>query len=107
MAYTYEQLSQMTVVQLRAIADGVDHPATKGHSTMHKEKLLPALCEALGVESHVHHHVTGINKTEIKTQIRKLKTERDTALAGHDSKKLKSLRRKIHHLKRTLRRYTV
>ena len=107
MAYTYEQLSQMTVAQLRAIADGVDHPATKGHSTMHKEKLLPALCEALGVESHVQHHVTGINKAEIKTQIRNLKTERDTALASHDSKKLKSIRRKIHHLKRTLRRYIV
>ena len=107
MAYTYEQLSQMTVVQLRAIADGVDHPATKGHSTMHKEKLLPALCEALGVESHIHHQVTGVNKTEIKTQIRKLKTERDTALASHDAKKLKSIRRKIHHLKLTLRRYTV
>ena len=107
MAYTYEQLSQMTVAQLRAIADGVDHPATKGHSTMHKEKLLPALCEALGVESHVQHHVTGINKAEIKTQIRSLKTERDTALTSHDSKKLKSIRRKIHHLKRTLRRYIV
>ncbi len=59
MAYTYEQLSKMNVADLRKIADGIEHEATKGHSTMHKEKLLPALCIALGIEAHAHHEVIG------------------------------------------------
>jgi DNA-binding IclR family transcriptional regulator len=106
MTYTYEQLSQMTVTQLRAIADGIEHPATKGHSTMHKEKLLPALCEALGVEARAHHVVVGINKSQVKAEIRALKTEREAALASHDGQKVKSIRRRIHNLKRDLRRHT-
>ena len=55
MAYTYDQLNMMTVGELRKIADGIDQEAVHGHATMHKEKLVPALCTALGIESHVHH----------------------------------------------------
>ena len=62
MSYTYEQLNKMTVVELRKIADGIEHEATKGHSTMHKEKLLPALCIALGIEAHAHHEAKGVEK---------------------------------------------
>jgi len=106
MAYTYEQLHQMTVAQLRDIAKGIEHEAVKGFSTMHKEKLIPALCQALGIEGHIHHHVVGINKPALKAEIRKLKAQREEALTSHDPKKLKSVRRKIHHLKRQLRRFT-
>jgi len=105
MAYTYEQLSKMTVAELRKIADGIDHEALKGHSTMHKEKLIPALCTALGIEAHVHHEVRGIDKTKIKMEIRALKKERAIALQNHDSVKLHDVREKIHRLKRTLRKY--
>ena len=107
MAHTYEELSKMTVAQLRAIADGIDHDATKGHSTMHKDKLLPALCIALGIESHAHHHAVGINKAEIKSQIRQLKVQRGDAISKHDSAKLAEIRHNIRHLKRILRKSIV
>jgi hypothetical protein len=107
MAYTYEQLSEMTVAQLRDIARGIEHEAVKGYSTMHKEKLLPALCHALSIETHAHHRVMGINKTEIKAEIRKLKAERVAALQGDDRKQFKAVLRKIHHLKRRLRKSIV
>ncbi len=106
MAYTYEQLSKMTVVDLRKIADGINHEATKGHSTMHKEKLLPALCTALGIEAHAHHYVVGINKAKVKTEIRALKKDRSIALLSHDKNQLKIIREKIHKLKHTLRKAT-
>lgn len=103
MAYTYEQLKNMTVAELRKIADGIEHEELKGHSTMHKEKLLPALCSVLGIEAHVHHEAVGINKSQIKAEIRKLKKERDAALANKESEKQRQIRRQIHVLKRKLR----
>ena len=103
MSYTYEQLSKMTVVELRTIADGVEHEATKGHSTMHKEKLLPALCVALGIEGHAHHEAKGVDKGRIKMHIRSLKKEREAALQSHDSGKLKDVRTQIKKLKKALR----
>ena len=107
MSYTYEQLSNMTVVELRKIADGIEHEATKGHSTMHKEKLLPALCVALGIEAHAHHEAKGIDKGQIKMHIRSLKKEREAALQAHDSAKLKDVRVQIRKLKKTLRKSIV
>ncbi len=107
MAYTYEQLHLMTVGQLREIAKGVEHEAVKGFSTMHKDKLVPALCLALGIESHVHHHVVGINKGEMKAKIRALKVEKEAALKGGDRKKFKEILRSVHKLKRALRKATV
>ncbi len=107
MSYTYEQLSQMTVAELRKIADGIDHEATKGHSTMHKDKLLPALCTALSIDAHVHHKVVGINKTKIKSEIKVLKVKRSAAIEAKDYKQLKEIRDNIHKLKHTLRKYMV
>jgi hypothetical protein len=106
MAYTYEQLHIMTVAQLRDIAKGLEHEAVHGYSTMHKEKLLPALCQALGIEAHAHHHVIGINKSEMKAEIRTLKKKRDEALAAKNHTEYKHVLRKIHHLKNRLRRAT-
>ena len=105
--HTYDGLSKMTVAQLREIAHGVEHEALHGHMAMHKEKLLLVLCQALGIDAHAHHEVVGVNKTEIKAQIRRLKAERDTAIGAHDSGQLKAVRRKIHHLKRELHKATV
>jgi hypothetical protein len=107
MDYTYEQLQKMTVAQMREIAHGIEHEAVKGASTMHKEKLLLALCEALGIESHAHHQVVGLDKAQIKAEIRKLKSQRTAALEKKDYATLKTLRRKIHDLKRTIRKATV
>jgi hypothetical protein len=105
--YTYEELKHKTVAQLREIASGIEHDAVKGASQMNKEHLLIALCSALGVDMHVHHHVEGVNKSEIKAKIRELKKQRDGALIAHDHKQLKVVRREIHQLKRKLHRATV
>ncbi len=107
MAYTYEQLSKLNVTELRKIADGIQHPATAGHSTMHKEKLLPALCVALGIDAHAHHEAKGINKSKIKLEIRALKKDRADALQTHNSEKLQDVRHKIHDLKKKLRKALV
>jgi cysteinyl-tRNA synthetase len=107
MAHTYEELSKMTAVQLRAIADGFEEDESlKGHLTMHKEQLLPLLCKALGVEIP-HHHVASKNKTEVKAKIRALKKDRDAAEKSKDYKKLESIRGEIHKLKRQLRKSMV
>lgn len=107
MEYTYETLSKMTVAELRAIADNIEHEATKGHSIMHKEKLLPALCVALGIDAHAHHHVVGLNKKKIKAQIREAKVQRDAAIAARDYVKLSEIRHTIHKLKNSLRKAMV
>ncbi len=107
MSYTYEQLEKMTVAELRKIAEVIDHEAVHGYSTMHKEKLLPAICTALGIESHKHHRATASNKTTIKQQIRKLKKERDEAIAKKDYKQLQTIRQQIHDLKVKLRQTIV
>ncbi len=107
MEHTYEELHKTTVAELRKIAKGLDHPAVKGYTQMNKAHLLPAICEALGIDTHEHHEVVGIDKTKIKAQIKKLKTRRDKALDAHDHTKLKKIRREIHGLKRKLRKATV
>lgn len=104
MAYTYEQLSKMTVAELRKIAEGIQHDAVKGYSTMHKEKLLPALCTALGIEAHEHHVARLANKSAIKAEIRQMKAKRDAALKEKNREEYKKAVRRIHELKRILRR---
>src|SRR5712691_12045097 len=107
MAHTYQELSQKTVEELRQIAKDVEHEAVKGYTQMNKEHLLPALCKALGIDTHGHHHVVGIDKAAFKARIRKLRGERAKALEAHDRKLLKSVRRQIHRLKRRIRGATV
>lgn len=107
MEHTYETLHSMTVAQLREIAEQIEHDAVHGFSTMHKQELLPKLCEALGIEAHEHHEVVGIDKRKIKARIRELKSERDAALEAGDSRELKKIRRRIHRLKHELRKHTV
>jgi hypothetical protein len=79
----------------------------KGFSTMHKEKLLPALCMALGIEAHKHHEAKGLDKGQIKLEIRALKKKRDAALAGKDHAQYKQILRDIHGLKNKLRHASV
>lgn len=96
----------MTVAELREIALGLEREELKGVSTMHKEKLLPLLCKALGVEIP-HHHVVGIDKTTIKQKIRALKVQRDEAIRAGKRDELQRIREQIHALKRELRKYLV
>ena len=107
MAHTYEELHGMTVAQLREIAKGIEHEAVKGFSTMHKEKLVPALCHALGITDHTVHHVVGVNKASMKLQIKELKSKKAAALTAGDRKGFKEILHQIHRLKRTMRKATV
>jgi len=103
MAYSYEELSKMNVSDLRKIADGIEHEAVHGHITMHKEKLVPAICTALGIDTHAHHQAKIAGKSSMKAEIRKLKTKRTAALASKDYVQLKEIRQHIHDLKVKLR----
>lgn len=104
MAYTFEELKEKTVAELREIAKGIDHEAVRGYTQMDKDRLLAAICTALHIDMHEHHRAVGIDKTAIKMQIRRLKKQRDEALAAHDHARLKLIRRQIHRLKRKLRK---
>jgi len=106
-AYTYDELGKKTVDQLREIAKEIPHDAVQGYSQMNKEHLLPALCKALGIDTHGHHAAVGIDKTKIKSRLRALKTERAKSLEAHDHAKLKQVRREMHRLKRRIRAATV
>ena len=104
MAYTYHELKEKNIQELRDIAKGVENQeAVKGYSQLNKEHLLPALCKALGVESHEHHDVVGIDKPAIKAKMKALRAKRDAAVQAHDHDGLRSLRRQIHRLNRQIR----
>ena len=107
MDYTYKDLKKKTVAELKEIAKGLDHEAVKGYTQMNKEHLLEAVCKALGVEMHEHHEVVGIDKSEVKSNIRKLKKIRDTALEKKDLETVRKVRNRIKLLKKELRRATV
>lgn len=107
MTHTYEELHAMTVAQMREVAKELDDEALHGYSTMHKQDLLKVLCQVLGIETHVHHEVVGIDKAKIKAEIRELKQQRQAALEANQHTELKRIRRKIHRLKRRIRKATI
>jgi hypothetical protein len=107
MEYTFEDLRVKTVAQLREVAAGLNHEAVMGYTQLNKEHLLAAICKALDIDMHVHHHAEGINKSELKAQIKALKKQRDEALNSHDHDQLKSVRREMHHIRRQIKRATV
>ena len=55
MAHTYEELKKKTIAELRDIAKDIQHEAVQGYTQLNKDHLLPALCKALGIDSHAHH----------------------------------------------------
>lgn len=106
MPYTYEELKGKTVAELREIAAGIKHEAVQGYTQLNKEHLLVALCKALNIDMHAHHKVkpAGVDKSNIKAQMKELKKKRDVALGARDHAQLKAVRHQIHELKRTLRK---
>ena len=107
MAFTYHELKEKTVADLREIAKGIEHEAVEGATQMNKDHLLKAMCTALGIDMHEHHHVEGIDKAAIKVKIRDLRKKRDEILASQDRSQLHGVLRQIHAFKRTIRRATV
>ena len=107
MTHTYEELKHKKVDDLREIAKELDHEAVKGYTQLNKAKLLEAICTALGVDTHEHHEVVGIDKASVKARIQALKAKRDEILASSSRDGLKPVLRDIHRLKRKIRRATV
>ena len=107
MPHTFEELKKKTVAELRNIAGEMEHEAVQGYTQMNKEHLLKAICTALDIDMYEHHVARDAHKTEIKGQIKDLKKKRDVAMAAHKKDELRLIRRKIHHLKRVLRRAAV
>jgi DNA-binding IclR family transcriptional regulator len=103
MPYTFHDLKEKTIQELRDIAKDVQHEAVQGFSQMNKEHLLPALCKALGIDVHEHYTVSGIDKAGIKARMRELKQEKQAALEARDHVRLHQLRRRIHALNRQIR----
>ena len=105
---TYEELHRKTVAELRDIAKGIEHDAVQGYTQMNKEHLLPAICKALGIDPHAHHHAkASFDKAGVKARMRTLRAERDKALEMHDPVKLRQVRQQLHTLNRRLRAHTV
>ncbi len=107
MEYTYDQLKGMKVSDLRGIAAGIEHEAVKGYTQLNKEHLLAALCTALNIDTHTRHkikEVVGLDKAAVKAQMKSLKVKRDAALEAHDHAELKTVRRQLHALRRSLRK---
>lgn len=107
MAYTHQELKHKTLAELREIAKDIEHEAVQGYTQLNKEHLVIALCKALNIDIHEHHEVVGIDKAAIKSRIKELKKQRDTALTAHDRAQLKRARRSIHRLKRRIHKATV
>src|SRR5215471_14219553 len=103
MAYTYHELKEKTIQELREIARTVDSEALKGALQMNKDHLLPVLCKALGIDAHEHATVVGIDKAAIDAKMRELRKQRAMALEAHDGGMLKSVRRHMHHLNHQIR----
>ena len=107
MAYTHSELKHKTLAELRDITKDIEHEAVQGYTQLNKEHLVVALCKALNIEMHEHHEVVGIDKAAIKTRIKELKQRRASAVAAHDHTQLKTVRRRIHRLKRQIHKATV
>jgi len=106
--YTYEELKSLTVADLREIAKGLHHDVVQGYTQMNKEHLLPAICAALGIDTHHHRHqhhahTMAFDKSTAKAQVRALKVERDKVIAAGNHEQLKAIRHQIHTLKHRLR----
>jgi hypothetical protein len=99
----WHDLEKMTVVKLREEAH------EKGIKSVHgknKPELIKQLAEVLGIEAP-HQELTGEivhTKSELKHQIRELKSKRDELIAAKDRKGIKQVRRQMHGLKRKIKK---
>jgi hypothetical protein len=101
MAYTYDELKHKTVAELRDIAAGLQHEAVQGYTQMNKEHLLPAVCKALGIDTHEHHAAAVAEKSKVKARMHAIRAALSNS--GGDREKLHALRREYHHLNHRLR----
>lgn len=100
----WHELNKKRVADLRDMMKE-HHPTAQGVMSMKKEVLVQQVAEVLGIEEPKK-TVVGIDKTAVKGKISALKELRQKALESGDHADLRVQRRKIHRLKRHLRKAT-
>jgi DNA polymerase III epsilon subunit-like protein len=103
MAHSYEELKKKTIAELREIAKDIEHEAVQGYTQLNKEHLLPALCKALGIDTHAHHAAALAEKAAVKAKMRDLNAKKAKALESGDHDLVRQLRRHYHRLNHSLR----
>ena len=98
--WDWHGLQKLKVDNLREMAK--DIPGVPAVTGLKKEQLIEIMADHLGVQ-RPRRVITGIQKGQLKQEIRALKKEREKVLEAHDAKELKRIRRAIHKRKRTLR----
>ena len=89
-------LERMTVIKLRE--EGLKIPDLSGVRGMSKEELIRALAKAHGIDLSTRLR-GGSGKSELKKQIRDLKTKIAEAIQAKQSTEVKKLRRHVRRLK--------
>ena len=107
MSHTFNELKKKTVAELREIAKDIEHEAVKGYTQLNKEHLLAAVCQALNIDTHIHHQVVGLNKAGVKVRIKTMKEKLVVAITAGDRKQIKFYHRQIHKQKRQIHKATV
>ena len=100
----WKDLEKMTIVKLRE--EALKFPQIEGVHGKNKEQLVDEIATALGIEKpHTRFTETIVHtKSDLKTKIHALKTERDKLLHDNDHKKLHEVRREMHELKHQIRK---
>ena len=105
----YHALENMTVVQLREEAKKHDF---KGVTGMKKDELITVIAEKLGLEKPAvkpkkkkkKSGAAPLGKDALKKKIGELRSAQEKARADNDKKKNELYRRRIHSLKRRMRK---
>jgi hypothetical protein len=105
--YTFHELKEKNVHELREIAKGIEHEAVQGYTQLNKDHLLAALAKALNISTHEHHAVGGFDKAVVKARMRELKKKRAAAIEAGDAGLVHAIRREIHGLNHQVRSHTV
>ena len=99
----WHDLEKMTVVKLREEAHEKGLTAVSGKN---KDQLIEELAGVLGIEKP-HEELaseTVHTKGDLKKQIQELKARRSKLIEAKDNKALKEVRRKVHDLKRQIKK---
>jgi hypothetical protein len=97
----YHELEKKTVIELREMI--AQYPDVTGASGMKKAVLVDLLAGRLGI-AKPHAEATASNKAAIKARLHALRKKRDEAIAQKDRAALRLTRRRMHQLRRRLRK---
>ncbi|MBL7075647.1 transcription termination factor Rho [candidate division KSB1 bacterium] len=98
-----EDLQKLTVTKLRE--EALNYPEIAGVHAMKKAELIQTLAEAKGISPEKKKDEKIVDdKGVVKKEIRRLKAQKEQAIAKKDRMETKKLRKEIKKLKRRVRR---